>query len=174
MNEETKSNSERLLEIMIQKEAREEKEYLAREAERIQLKEDHQRRVETRKAGDAFGWEQDFKRKANCDHRKGTSGPGPKAKHIDYDISRHVFANGVTQIKCLKCRHRAFPGDTKEKCHGTMDNYVANVRAKKGPQLPNPTKRSYQDWHVMTLEENTTNKETRAEIITQAPQLPTL
>ena len=158
---------------MRKREERESKEADRLEAERKQKNEDHERRVMSRMEGDKFDWTQLHLRQSRCDHRKGTAGPGPKAKHVDYMVSRHTFVNQVTVIKCLKCKHKSFPGDTKTLCHGSMDAYVANVKSKKGPQLPNPTKLSYNDFHQFTLEENTTNKETRAEILTQGPQLVT-
>jgi len=169
MTELSKPDNE-LLDLMRKREERESKEAARLETERADAKEAHERRVITRMEGDKFYWTQLHARQARCDHRKGTSGPGPKAKHIDYMVSRHTFVNSVTVIKCLKCRHRSFPGDTKALCHGSMDAYIANMKAKHGPQLPNPTKLSYNDFYNMTLEENTTNKETRAEIITQGPQ----
>jgi hypothetical protein len=175
MTEELKPNpNTELIELMRQREVRDAREYERVEAERATAKEEHGRRVEVRKAGDKYYWTELHARQARCDHRKGTSGSGPKAKHIDYDVSRHVFANGVTQIKCLKCKHKSLPGDTKALCHGSMDSYVLNLKSKKGPHLPNPTKLSYADWYNMTLEENTTNRETRAEIITKAPEMPIL
>lgn len=159
-----------LIELMRAREKREAREAEIREKDRIEVAEAHERRVEVRKAGDQFYWDQLHLKQSQCDHRKGTAGPGPKAKHIDYMVSRHVFANSVTQIKCLKCKHRSFPGDTKEKCHGTMENFMANRKAKRPPQLPNLTRLSYNEFYNMTLEENTSNKETRAEIITAGPQ----
>lgn len=162
-----------LVELMRKREERESKEFERQEGERKEQRDAHDRRVISRMEGDKFYWTEMFDRQSRCDHRKGTSGPGPKAKHIDYNVSRHVFANGVTQIKCLKCKHKSFPGDTQSLCHGSMDAYIANTKSGKGPQLKNPTKRSYNDFYNMTLEENTTNKETRAEIVTKGPQLVT-
>lgn len=170
MTEQLKQQPDELLELMRRREEREAKEFNRIESERAAEKEAHERRVLVRMEGDKFYWTELHKRQSRCDHRKGTAGPGPKAKHIDYMVSRHVFANGVTQIKCLKCKHKSFPGDTKQLCHGSMDAFIANTKSKKGPQLPNPTKLSYNDFYNMTLEENTTNKETRAEIVTQGPQ----
>jgi hypothetical protein len=159
-----------LLELMRKRELREAQEFEERQESKRAEKESHDRRVETRKAGDTFYWTELFKAQSRCDHRKGTSGAGPKSKVVDYMVSRHTFVNGVTPIKCLKCKHRAFPGDTKALCHGSMDAYIANTKAKKGPQLPNPTKLSYSDWYTMTLEENTTNKPSRAEMLMPAAE----
>lgn len=164
------STEEKLFQIMAKREARESAEAERLAAERADIEAAHQRRVDARKAGDKFIWDELFKTQSRCDHRKGTSGPGPKTKEVDYMVSRHVFANGVTQIKCLKCKHKAFPGDSKQLCHGSMEAYFANTKAKQGPKLQNPTKLSYNDWHIMTLEENTTNKPSRAEMLTQGPQ----
>ena len=162
-----------LLALMRKREEREAREADRLDGERQNAKEDHDRRVIVRMEGDKYYWSQLHLKQSRCDHRKGTAGPGPKAKHIDYMVSAHTFANSVTQIKCLKCKHKSFPGDTKALCHGSMDAFVANTKSKKGPQLPNPTKLSYNDFYNMTLEENTTNKPTRAEIVTKGPELVT-
>lgn len=164
------STEEKLLAIMAKREERESAEAERVAAQRADTEAAHERRVDARKAGDKFVWDELYKTQARCDHKKGTSGAGPKTKITDYMVSRHVFANGLTQIKCLKCKHKSYPGDTKQLCHGSMDAYYANVAAKRGPQLPNPTKLSYNDFHIMTLEENTTNKPSRAEMLTQGPQ----
>lgn len=162
-----------LLKLMRQREEREAKIFAEQQAEKQELKAAHDRRVAVRKAGDKYYWEQLYLNQSRCDHRKGTQGPGPKTKELDYMVSRHTFNNGVTQIKCLKCKHKAFPGDTKAMCYGSMEAYWADRKDKKGPQQKNPTKLSYNDWYNMTLEENTTNKPSRAEMVTQGPALVT-
>jgi hypothetical protein len=173
MTDDLKPQPNELLELMRAREQREAQQFAEAQEEKRASKEQHERRVETRKRGDQFYWTELFKTQSRCDHRKGTSGPGPKTKEIDYMVSRYTFANGITQIKCLKCKHKSFPGDTKAVCHGSMENYFANVKAKKGPQLQNPTKLSYNDFYNMTLEENTTNTPGRAEMVTQGPQIVT-
>lgn len=146
---------------------REERE--AREAEKRELAElaDMERKdfvKQARQKTEKFEWDQAQKVQSLCDHRKGTSGKGPKARHIDYDISVHTFNNGVMYVKCLKCKHKSFPGDSRELCAGTMDNFI-----RKGKKVPNPTKKSYNDWMLMAQEENTTNRPSTAEIITAKP-----
>jgi hypothetical protein len=173
MTDDLKQSPNELLDLMRAREKREAQEFEEKQEEKRVRTEEHNRRVDTRKRGDAFGWKQLFDTQSRCDHRKGTSGPGPKTKVLDYNVSRHAFANGVTYIKCLKCKHKAFPGDTKAMCHGSMDAYTENLKSKKGPQLPNPTKLSYNDWYVMTLEENTTNTPSRAEMLTRGPEVVT-
>jgi hypothetical protein len=173
MTDELKQQPNELLELMRSREQREAREFEERQEEKRVRTEEHSRRVETRKRGDKFYWTQLFQTQSRCDHRKGTSGPGPKTKEIDFMVSRHTFANGLTQIKCLKCKHKSFPGDTKALCHGSMEAYLENTKSKKGPQLQNPTKLSYNDFYNMTLEENTTNTPSRAEMLTKGPELVT-
>lgn len=164
--------NDRLLALMEQREKREQAQFEREEKEREQKKNDRDARLMNQMEQDAYVWTALAKMQSVCDHRKGTGlwpgkkPPGPKAKHIDYMISMHTFAGGVTYIKCLKCKHKAFRGDTREMCAGTMDNFI-----QKGKKVPNPTKLGWEDWFSMSQEENTTNKNSRAEVITSAPEL---
>jgi hypothetical protein len=163
MTDNLQSQDNELLKLMRAREEREAREADRQERERVELAKAKDFRRERRVSIESFEREMAFKRKAACDHRKGTSGH-PKWKHVDYDISVHTFANGVTVIKCLKCKHKSFPGDTKELTAGTMENLMA-----KGKKVPNPTKLSYSDFYKMS-QDDTTNTPTRAEMITQGPQ----
>ena len=164
MNEQTKlTPDQELLELMRRKELREAKEYDRLESERAEAKANYESRRNTQIEGDRQVFISAAQWQARCDHRKGTGGK-KKWRHIDYNLSRFTFPNGLTQIKCLKCRFKAYPGDTAELCSYTMENYL-----KGGKKVPNPSKLSYAQWYTMTLDENTTNTEARSEMVTQGP-----
>lgn len=156
----TESEMLRLMKLREEREARrEEKEELAA----MKAAEEYEAKVERRKSGDKYMQTQLEMKQFKCDHRKGTSGSGRKFKHIDYMVNRNTFQNGVTRIKCEKCRFKWFPGDTKENAAGTMENCLAKKR------FPNPTRLSYAEAWAMTNEENTTNTPSRAEMVTTGP-----
>lgn len=157
------SADQEMLHLLRKREEREAKQFEQDERKRIDAEENHKLRVESQKVNDAYPFTMALQWQAKCDHRKGTGGK-KKWRHIDYNVNRHTFPNGLTVIKCLKCKFRAFPGDTKDKCSYTLDNF------KAGSKVPNPTKKAYSEWYEMTMDENTTNTETRSEMVTQGPQ----
>lgn len=152
-----------MLALLRKREEREAREFEQKELQRLEAEENLALRKQRRADGDRQMWDAAMAWQSRCDHRKGTSGK-KKWRHIDYDIGRHTFQNGLTVVKCFKCRFRSFPGDTREQCSYTDANF------KNGVKVPNPTKLSYKDWYTMTLDENTTNTETRSEMVTQGPQ----
>lgn len=154
--------NERLLKIMEARELRESRESERLELERMEKEANHELRVTTQVTADNQMWDTLALNQSRCDHRKGTSGK-KKWKHIDFNVNRHILPNGVTRIKCMKCVYKAFPGDTAEKCSYTLENFMKSIK------VPNPTKLSYAQWYEMTLDENTTNTETRSEMVTQGP-----
>lgn len=163
MNQQPLTPDQELLDLMRKKELREAKEYERKEGERAEAKANFtlrkNRQIENDRQVDiaAANWQ------ARCDHRKGTSGK-KKWRHTDYMVERHTFPSGIVRIKCQKCRFKAFPGDTKEKCAYTLQNFMDGIK------VPNPTRLAYSNWYTMTLDENTTNTETRSEMVTQGPQ----
>jgi hypothetical protein len=158
------SHNEELLKLMRAREERESREAGFRDLERQKVEEEHEARVQRRKTGDAYMATEEAFRQSKCDHRKGTAGSGRKFKIVDYMMNRNTFQNGVTRIKCEKCRFRWFPGDTKEFVAGTMENCLKKIR-----KTPNPTRLSYNEVWGMTNEENTTNTPSRAEMVTTGP-----
>jgi len=166
MNDEKKPTSDaQLLELMRLRELREAEEYSEKKQKQAAEKESYEFRRQRRLEGDRYTETQTLMRQSKCDHRKGTSGSGPKARHIDYMVSFHTFANGLQQIKCLKCKAKVHPGDTNAALTVNGEehkNHIFNPFTGK-PGL------GWEDAFKMTLEENTTNKLSRAEIITRAP-----
>jgi len=169
MTDQALTPDKEMLELLRAREKREAAIFEKQQKQELADEQARQFRKDTRKKNEEFEWGQIYKAQSLCDHRKGTS-KSPKAKHIDYDVFRHTFANRVVVVKCLKCKHKSFPGDTKEKCWGTMDNYTRGDRSK---MVKNPTRLSYAEWVAMTTEDNTTNKPSSAEIVTEGPQLAT-
>lgn len=154
--------NDRLLKIMEARELREAKKFEIDEAKRRAEEDNYAVRVLRQEQNDHEMWNAVMLWQSKCDHRKGTTGK-KKWKHIDYMVDRHTLQNGTTRIKCQKCRFKAFPGDTAEKCSYTLENFM------KGIKVVNPTRLSYAEWYKLTLDENTTNTETRSEMVTQGP-----
>lgn len=151
-----------LLELMRRKEEREAKQWAKQLAKETQQEEHHDYLVKRQQTADSQEWEAAMSWQARCDHRKGTAGK-KKWRHVDYMIGIHTLPSGIQRINCQKCRFRAYPGDTADKCSYTLDNFM------KGIKVPNPTRLSYAKWYEMTLEENTTNTPTRSEMLTKGP-----
>lgn len=165
MNQMPLTPDQELLDLMRKKELREAKEFERKEVERaaaethFESKKNRQIEADTQVDIAAVAWQ------SRCDHRKGTAGK-KKWRHVDYMVDRHTLPNGTVRIRCQKCRFRAFPGDTKETCSYTLANFMLGAKRVK---IKNPTRLSYSDWYQMTLDENTTNTETRSEMVTQGP-----
>jgi hypothetical protein len=154
-----------MLDLMRKREVREARLFEQQELARKEQEDNFNLRRQRQAENDKQVFEAALSWQAKCDHRKGTGGK-KKWRHIDFMVSRHTFPNGVVQIKCMKCRFKAFPGDTQEMCSYTFENYM---KGNKKKMVPNPTGYSYAQWYQMTLDENTTNTETRAEMVTQGP-----
>jgi hypothetical protein len=159
------SPNEKLLKIMEAREMREAQRFAQEQAEREERENNRKARIATQVEQDKQVFIAAAEWQSRCDHRKGTGGK-KKWRHVDYMISRHTFQNGLTQIKCQKCRMKWYPGDTAEVCSYTMQNYLLG---KNKVKYVNPTKLSYAKAYEMTLDENTTNTETRSEMVTQGP-----
>jgi hypothetical protein len=157
--------NERLLKIMEARELREAEKFAIDQAERAEKEKNHAYRVGSQKQADAQYWISLTDWQRRCDHRKGTSGK-KKWRHVDNHVGRHIFQNGTVQIKCFKCRFKWYPGDTKEVCSFFLDNYM---KGKNRVKFENPTGMSYEEAYTMTLDENTTNTETRSEVVVQVP-----
>lgn len=164
MNEPSKLTPDmELLDLMRKKELREAMEFERQQEERRSAKENYELRKHRQSVNDSQVFEAAASWQARCDHRKGTRGK-KKWRHVDFDVSLHVFPNGLGRVKCNKCRFMAFPGDTEKMCSYTHANFQA------GKKVPNPSRLSYAKWLDMTLEENTTNTSTRSEMITKGPE----
>jgi hypothetical protein len=163
MTDQLQPNDE-LLKIMRARELREAQRFEQEQAERQEKELGRKQRIATQVEQDKQVFIAAAEWQAKCDHRKGTSGK-KKWKHIDYMLSKHTFQNGVVQFKCLKCRFRAFPGDTREACSYNFENFM---KGKNKVKYPNPTGLSYADWFRM-FQDDTTNSETRSEMVVAGP-----
>src|ERR1700735_421994 len=102
------SPSEELIELMRRKELREAKEFEKKEAQEREAKENYELRLMRQQESDEQAEIAKISWQSRCDHRKGTGGK-KKWRHVDYMVERHTFQNGLTRIKCQKCRFKAFP-----------------------------------------------------------------
>lgn len=148
-NQQQQDIQQEMLELARRRELREAKSAEAQEAKEEEATKHYNSKLTARQKADAERAQIAVLKQSKCDHRKGTSHK-PKAKHIDYDMSRHTFHNNVTRVKCNKCQMKWFKGDTEKEL----------IRDRK--KIPNHTGISYEQAFEMADSENTTNFPSKA------------
>jgi len=131
-----------LLQILLQKEAR--------EAVKLQAEENAAKQRQIQRAKNAKELDAKYLLKqARCKHIKGGKNPN-KVGLKDYAVFRHSFISGTTYIKCMLCSAKWYPEDTAE------------FLMRKGKRISNHTKIGWAE--AIAMENSSTNKASSSEI----------
>jgi hypothetical protein len=140
-----------LADIMLRREAKEEKEKLQAEAK-------YAEKDARRQKQDAQKLASDVRRYTNCDHLQGNHKLGEEPFKVVAHLSHHTYQSGIQRIRCNKCGFRWFPGDTQD-----------HIK-RSGKVSKNPTGMSYKDAVKMCMKsKNMGNKPSKGFVLVVAP-----